>query len=134
MTCWRPWNCRGTAPLPPFSAGGLGFLAYDLKNHLEHLPQTAVDDLGLPELVLAFPRRLVVHDRRAGRFWQVSVTYEDPGGAALPRRLTTSGPLAIPWAPIGSALPGATLPGRRIFRPSAASGNTSPRATFTRST
>ena len=70
----------GEAPLPPFSAGGLGFLAYDLKNHLEKLPQTAVDDLHLPELVLAFPRRLVVHDRRAGRFWQVRLTYEAPGG------------------------------------------------------
>ena len=65
----------GEAPLPPFSAGGLGFLAYDLKNHLEKLPQTAVDDLRLPEMVLAFPRRLVVHDRRGGRFWQVRVTY-----------------------------------------------------------
>ena len=70
----------GDAPLAPFSAGGLGFLAYDLKNHLEKLPQTAMDDLGLPEMVLAFPRRLVVHDRRAGRFWQVRLTYEDPEG------------------------------------------------------
>jgi len=70
----------GETPLPPFSAGGLGFLAYDLKNHLEKLPQTAVDDLQLPEMILAFPRRLVVHDRRAGRFWQVRVTYEDPQG------------------------------------------------------
>ena len=70
----------GAAPLPPFCAGGLGFLAYDLKNHLEKLPQTAVDDLQLPEMVLAFPRRLVVHDRRGGRFWQVRLTYEDPGG------------------------------------------------------
>ncbi len=67
-------------PLPPLAAGGLGFLAYDLKNHLENLPQTALDDLNLPDLVLAFPRRLVVHDRRGGRFWQVGVTYEDPQG------------------------------------------------------
>ena len=62
------------------AAGGLGFLAYDLKNHLERLPATAVDDLHLPDMVFAFPRRLVVHDRRAGRFWQVGVTYEDAGG------------------------------------------------------
>ena len=65
------------------AAGGLGFLAYDLKNHLERLPTTAVDDLHLPEMVFAFPRRLVIHDRRGGRFWQVGVTYEDAGGRAM---------------------------------------------------
>jgi para-aminobenzoate synthetase component 1 len=74
----------GETPLAPLAAGGLGFLAYDLKNHLEKLPQTALDDLNLPELVLAFPRRLVVHDRRGGRFWQVWVTYEDPQGRLSP--------------------------------------------------
>jgi para-aminobenzoate synthetase component 1 len=67
-------------PLAPFAAGGLGFLAYDLKNHLERLPTTAKDDLGLPDLVFAFPRRLVVHDHGAGRFWSLEVVWEDPQG------------------------------------------------------
>jgi para-aminobenzoate synthetase component I len=70
----------GPAPVSPLAAGALGFLAYDLKNNLENLPQTAVDDLGLPEMVLAFPRRLVVHDRQAGRFWALKVAYEDAAG------------------------------------------------------
>jgi para-aminobenzoate synthetase component 1 len=70
----------GDPPLAPLAAGGMGFFAYDLKNHLERLPTTAVDDLHLPEMVVAFPRRLVVHDRRAGRFWQVGVTFEDASG------------------------------------------------------
>jgi para-aminobenzoate synthetase component 1 len=70
----------GAAPVQPFAAGGMGFLAYDLKNHLERLPTTARDDLQLPELVLAFPRRLLVQDRRAGRFWEIQVTYEDDRG------------------------------------------------------
>ena len=65
------------------AAGGLGFLAYDLKNHLERLPTTAMDDLHLPEMVFAFPRRLVVHDRRGGRFWQAGITFEDAGGRAM---------------------------------------------------
>jgi para-aminobenzoate synthetase component I len=70
----------GPAPLTPFSAGGLGFFAYDLKSHLERLPATAMDDLGLPDLVLALPSRLVVHDRRAGTFWQAGITHEDAAG------------------------------------------------------
>ncbi|HAY23266.1 MAG TPA: aminodeoxychorismate/anthranilate synthase component I, partial [Desulfobacterales bacterium] len=72
----------GEPPIPPFSAGGLGFLAYELKNHLERLPQDAVDDLGLPDMIWAFPRRLVVQDRWAGRCWQIQVVHEPPGGRA----------------------------------------------------
>jgi len=73
-------------PLAPFAAGGLGFLAYDLKNHLERLPTTAKDDLHLPDLVFAFPRRVVVHDRNAGKFWEVEVLWEDPQGRLLKSR------------------------------------------------
>ena len=51
-----------------------------MKNHLERLPTTAQDDLNLPDLVWAFPRRLVVHDRLAGRFWSVEIIWEDPRG------------------------------------------------------
>jgi para-aminobenzoate synthetase component 1 len=83
----------GPSPLAPLAAGGLGFLAYDLKNHLERLPTTAVDDLQLPEMLFAFPRRLVVHDRRAGKFWQVRVDYEDAAGR---RRPAASEPMPPP--------------------------------------
>ncbi len=72
----------GPSPLAPFTAGGLGFLAYDLKNHLERLPTTAADDLGLPEMVWAFPRRVILHDRGAGKFWEIRVVYEDAQGRA----------------------------------------------------
>lgn len=70
----------GPLPVAPFAGGGLGFLAYDLKNHLERLPATAQDDLGLPEMVFAFPRRLVVHDRRTDSFWNITVVWEDSQG------------------------------------------------------
>ena len=94
----------GEAPLDPLAAGCLGFLAYDLKNHLEILPQTAADDLHLPDLVMAFPRRLVVHDRRGGQFQEVRVIHEDARG-----RLLGGADEAIPWE--GAAAPLGTLPG-----------------------
>ncbi|MBU4354093.1 MAG: aminodeoxychorismate synthase component I [Proteobacteria bacterium] len=89
----------GDSPLAPMAAGGLGFLAYDLKNHLERLPFTAVDDLHLPEMVFAFPRRLVIHDRRGGRFWQVGVTVEDAAGRAM---APETGELWPPAVPLGA--------------------------------
>ncbi|MFP3868807.1 MAG: aminodeoxychorismate synthase component I [Desulfobacteraceae bacterium] len=74
-------------PLPvfPFTAGGLGFLAYDLKNHLERLPTCARDDLQLPEMVLAFPRQLIVHDRYQNLGWRIRVHYEAPKSGISPR-------------------------------------------------
>jgi len=85
----------GETPLNPLAAGGLGFLAYDLKNHLEILPQTAADDLNLPDLVMAFPRRLVVHDRRGGQFREVRVIHEDARG-----RRSGGANEAIPWGEV----------------------------------
>jgi para-aminobenzoate synthetase component 1 len=53
-----------TAGLAPLCAGLMGYLAYDLKDELESLPRTSVDDLGLPHLLMYAPSLLVVHDRR----------------------------------------------------------------------
>jgi len=47
----------------PLCSGLLGYLAYDLKDCLEHLPRTSIDDLDLPLLYLVAPAILVVHDR-----------------------------------------------------------------------
>jgi para-aminobenzoate synthetase component I len=47
----------------PLSSGLLGYLAYDLKDCLEELPRTSVDDLGLPLMQLVAPAIIVVHDR-----------------------------------------------------------------------
>jgi len=95
----RDLELPGDTPLAPLAAGGMGFLAYDLKNHLERLPTTAVDDLNLPEMVVAFPRRLVVHDRRAGRFWQVGVTLGDAAGRSLAPEGKEIWPPAMPVGP-----------------------------------
>jgi para-aminobenzoate synthetase component I len=67
-------------PVLPMAAGAMGFLAYDLKNQVERLPITAVDDLNLPDMIWAFHRRIIVHDRWEKRFWQIEVEYEPPAG------------------------------------------------------
>lgn len=50
----------------PFSGGLVGYLTYELKNVLEELPQTAHDDLGLPETLFFLPKDTLVFDRRTG--------------------------------------------------------------------
>jgi para-aminobenzoate synthetase component 1 len=50
----------------PVAAGLLGYLAYDLKDGLEALPRTTLDDLGLPQLCFFAPSLIVVHDKASG--------------------------------------------------------------------
>ncbi|MGC2607910.1 MAG: anthranilate synthase component I, partial [Silvibacterium sp.] len=40
--------------LPPFTAGAVGFFAYDVVRQIERLPEQTVDDLGLPDACLMF--------------------------------------------------------------------------------
>ncbi len=55
------------ADTAPLQAGLMGYLAYDLKDCLEDLPRTCLDDRGLPHLCLYAPGAIVVHDKTTGR-------------------------------------------------------------------
>ena len=73
--------------VPPFSGGAMGYAAYELKNVIERLPQTAEDDVGLPDLFLIWPRNLVVYDRQERRLEALVLGYErdpTPAAAAVP--------------------------------------------------
>lgn len=61
-------HCALPAPAAtlPLSSGLLGYLAYDLKDCLEQLPRTSVDDLGLPLMHLVAPTVLLIQDRVTG--------------------------------------------------------------------
>lgn len=48
--------------LPPFTAGAVGFLAYDAVRQLEKLPARAQDDLKTPDCVLMFFDRVLAFD------------------------------------------------------------------------
>jgi para-aminobenzoate synthetase component I len=67
----------------PFAGGAMGYFAYDLKNEIEHLPQTAADDLNLPDVLLFFPRRCIVHDRHEGSLQGLVLAGEQDHQSAL---------------------------------------------------
>jgi anthranilate synthase component 1 len=48
--------------LPPFTAGGVGYFAYDLVRQLENVGNHAIDDLELPDCSLMFFDRLLAFD------------------------------------------------------------------------
>lgn len=52
--------------MPPLTGGFVGFMAYDMVRRLERLPQTTVDDLGLPDLFLLLATDLAAVDHHEG--------------------------------------------------------------------
>ena len=69
--------------IPPFSGGALGYFAYDLKNSIERLPQTARDDLDLPDIVLFWPGQILVHDRIEKKLRALSLSIRDRAESSL---------------------------------------------------
>ena len=81
----------------PFSGGAIGYVAYDLKNMVERLPQTAQDDLGLPDLLVFWPRNILVHDRSNRSIEALAIEYEGDRGeaAALPAAMEGGRPAGM---------------------------------------
>ncbi len=52
--------------LPPLTGGMVGYLGYDVVRRLERLPQLAVDDLRIPELVMLLATDLAAVDHHEG--------------------------------------------------------------------
>jgi anthranilate synthase component 1 len=48
--------------LPPFTAGAVGFLSYDVVRQIERLPNDTVDDLGMPDACLMFFDEVLAFD------------------------------------------------------------------------
>ena len=55
----RPARLPG---LPPFTAGAVGFFAYDVVRQIEQLPEKAVDELGVPDACLMFFDEVLAFD------------------------------------------------------------------------
>jgi len=79
--------------IPPFPGvpvplgGAIGYLGYELGQHLERLPSRGLDDLALPEMCLAFYDWCLVQHRASGRGWVVATGLPDRDQRAARRRL-----------------------------------------------
>jgi anthranilate synthase component 1 len=78
--------------LPPFTAGAVGFFAYDAVRQIERLPELAKDELGLPDACLLFFDEVLAFDHVRKQIWMiatadVTLTQPDEAYAAALKRL-----------------------------------------------
>jgi anthranilate synthase component I len=59
------------AGLPPFTAGAVGFFAYDAVRQIERLPARAKDELGIPDACLLFFNEVLAFDHVRKEIWLV---------------------------------------------------------------
>ncbi len=74
--------------LPRFSGGAVGFLAYDAVRGFERLPNTAIDDLGLPEAAFMLADTLIAFDHARQRLLVISLARLDGDTRAAYQRAT----------------------------------------------
>ena len=65
--------------LPRFFGGAVGYLGYDLVRFVECLPETARDELGLPDMHLLLTDTLVIFDHVRHRLLVVANAHTPPG-------------------------------------------------------
>lgn len=83
----------------PLGSGLLGYLAYDLKDCLERLPRTSIDDLGLPLMYLVSPAVIVIHDRVTRATTLLAMRWQGDDAAARQNVARFKQALAAPPTP-----------------------------------
>ncbi|HEY6866285.1 MAG TPA: aminodeoxychorismate synthase component I [Candidatus Eisenbacteria bacterium] len=69
---WRRLAARALEGPAPFTGGVVGAWSYDFARRLERLPAVARDDLGLPDVTIAFHDVVGAIDHATGAAWLVS--------------------------------------------------------------
>jgi anthranilate synthase component I len=69
------------AGLPPFTAGAVGYFAYDAVRLIERLPSTAKDELRIPDACLLFFDEVLAFDHVRKEIWLVATADVSKGNA-----------------------------------------------------
>ena len=63
---FKRYRCENPDKRLPFVSGGVGYFSYDMKDFTEELPDTADDDLRLPDCIMGFYDVVIIHDNIEG--------------------------------------------------------------------
>ncbi|MGD8501387.1 MAG: anthranilate synthase component I family protein [Phycisphaerales bacterium] len=69
----RQGSRAGPPPRGIFCGGWIGYFSYELGRYIEKLPETAIDDIGVPLIRLCFYDRLIAYDHIERAFWLIAL-------------------------------------------------------------
>lgn len=111
----RRYPCRALEGLPPFQGGAAGYWGYDLGRQVERLPATALDDAGLPEMLVGLYDWVLAWDHLLNRVWLCATGLPAGTEAAAQARLAAIARLLdTPFRPVETPPPAPRL--RSNFR------------------
>jgi len=84
---YRLGAAAGAVQPVPFLSGAVGYFGYETGHLLEDFPDTAADELALPDIYLAFYHRVFAHCHATGKTFLSARTF---GGAERHVRFSTS--------------------------------------------
>ncbi len=71
------YRLDSNSPPVPFVGGAVGYFSYDLCHFIERLPDTAVDDLNLPECYFGFYDLVLAFDNLQGKAYIISTGFPE---------------------------------------------------------
>ena len=98
QAAWAGAGAALEAARLPFTGGAIGYLGFELARHIERLPATTVDDVGVPDLALSWYDAALIWDHDARRGWltgtpqAVAVLREDLVRGSPPRDCRSAAP------------------------------------------
>jgi para-aminobenzoate synthetase component I len=94
------WPGAGISPSAlPFVGGAIGYLGFELGRHVERLPATTIDDVGAPELAVAWYDAALLWDGYAEQGWLAGTPHAVDDLHKRISRGATIGPVRDSWAP-----------------------------------
>jgi len=70
-------NISSRTDIPSFKGGFVGYFSYDLKNYIEHLPNTVEDDLNLPYFNLFFFDKVLSYNHKEKSWFFSEIIHDD---------------------------------------------------------
>lgn len=80
----RPFHLSARSEIP-FIGGAVGYLAYDYGRRIEKLPETAVDDRGIPDMHFGIYDGVAAYHHKSGKLYLVAHGFKEPAADIVDR-------------------------------------------------
>jgi anthranilate synthase component 1 len=79
----EPYRSVAVPELPPFTAGAVGYVAYEAVRQLEHLPPRVESDVEIPDAVFMYFLNLIAFDHVQRRLFLIANVLTEEGSGGL---------------------------------------------------